>query len=781
MLRDAKYISSIDLRKAFWQVPLDESSKEKTAFSIPGRGLFHFTVMPFGLCNSAQTQQRLVDALFGPKFEPKIFAYLDDIIITSSTFEEHMSLLTEVKNRLKEAQLTINLKKCEFFKTSLKYLGFVVDYNGLRTDPDKVSAMVNYPRPTTSTEVKRFIGLCSWYRRFIDNFSALVSPLNALLKGKKKKQPITWSPEAETSFLNIKNSLVSAPILCSPDFSKPFTIQCDASDTALGGILTQINDGHERVIAYASRSLSRTERNYSVTERELLSLLFCIDKFRAYVEGARFTVITDHYSLLWLNNMKNPTGKLARWAVRLRQYSFDLIHRKGSSNIVPDALSRIPHDDTVPLETPEISIIDISLDNLDNWYTSLREKVSRNPELYPQWKVDNNLLFKYVPSKLPIQSNIKEWKFLVPKSQRAAVISSCHDPPTSSHFGFYKTSSRVQDNYYWPKMRRDILKYVRACKVCQSQKISNTSRMGLMGSEKRVNYPFQIIAVDIMGPFPRSSKGNCYLLVVGDWFTKYTLLHPMRQATAQNIVKFIENQVFLAFGVPQFIVCDNGTQFAGRIFKKLADTYQVQKIWFSARYAAQCNFVERNNQTVGTAIRSYVEEHKDWDQELHKIQHAINTAKHEVTGFTPSFLAFGRHVPLSGKYYGQVTSTADIELLPGDRNTYAEGLKALTQIFAEVRNKIHLAHQRNAAAYNLRKRDFSFEVGDKVWRRNKVLSDAAIKFAAKLAPKYVLCTVRKKVSRLIYSLENADGSLAGEWHIKDLKPYFGSNSDVSVG
>lgn len=183
-----------------------------------------------------------------------------------------------------------------------------------------MSVVVNYPRPTTFTEIKRFIGLCSWYRRFIDNFSTLVSPLNDLLKGKKKKQKISWSPDAEKSFIDIKQALISAPILCSPDFSQPFTVQCDASDSGVGGVLVQNIDGCERVIAYASRSLSRAERNYSVTERELLSLLFCIDKFRPYIEGTQFTVITDHYSLLWLNNIKNPTGKLARWAVKLRQF-----------------------------------------------------------------------------------------------------------------------------------------------------------------------------------------------------------------------------------------------------------------------------------------------------------------------------------------------------------------------------------------------------------------------------------------------------------------------------
>lgn len=195
MLRGAKFISKIDLRKSFWQLPLDESSREKTAFSITGRGLFHFTVVPFGLCNAAQVQQRLVDAIFGPKYEPCIFTYLDDIIILSKTFDEHINLLTEVKNKLQEANLTISMDKCEFFKTTLKFLGFVVGANGLRTDPEKVSAMVNYPCPTNTTEIKRFVGMCSWYRRFIKDFSTLLAPINSLLHGKKRKSALFGLPK----------------------------------------------------------------------------------------------------------------------------------------------------------------------------------------------------------------------------------------------------------------------------------------------------------------------------------------------------------------------------------------------------------------------------------------------------------------------------------------------------------------------------------------------------------------------------------------------------------
>lgn len=773
MLRDSKFISTIDLKSAFWQIPLDDSSKEKTAFAVPGRGLFHFCVLPFGLSNSALVQQRLMDKILGPEMEPKVFVYLDDIIITSSTFEEHINILREVHKRLSNANVTVNLEKCIFFRQSLKYLGFVVDSDGLRTNPEKVEAMVNYPRPRTSTEIKRFIGMCSWYRRFIPHFSTLVSPLNDLLKGKKKRQTITWNDSAEKSFLIIKNALVSAPILTTADFNLPFTIQCDASDTGLGGTLTQCQDGVEKVISFASRSLSRAERNYSVSEREALAVLFCIEKYRPFLEGSKFTVITDHYSLLWLQRMKEPTGRLARWAVKLQQFDFEIVHRKGKCHVVPDALSRIH---------TEVNSLEIDLEKVETFYVQLKNKVLKNPERYPQWKVEGDYLYKHVSSKIPLHTNISEWKILVPKVYRKDIMNLCHNEPTSAHFGFYKTLKRISEEYYWPRMRRDILRYVKFCHTCNEQKISNRAPLGLMGNEKNVRFPWQVISADIMGPLPRSTAGHCYLLVVTDWLTKYVLLHPLRQATAVSVARFMENQVFLVYGVPQFIICDNGTQFAGTIFKKLANDYKVQKIWFNARYHPQVNPTERVNATLGPAIRSYINDnHRVWDKNIHKIAFAIRTAIHEVTGYSPAFLNFGRKLPISGDYYGKVTSTENIQLQPTSRENLATDLGNLKEIFKEVQERISNSYRKNANRYNLRRRDVTFEVGDKVWKRNKALSKAANHFSAKLAPKYTLCTVIRKVGRLVYALKHEDGSYLGEWHVKHLKPYYGSNSDVSVG
>lgn len=774
-LRNAKYISSVDLRHAFWQIPLDKQSREKTAFAVPGRGLFQFKVLPFGLRSGSQAQQRLMDKIFGPKAEPNVFVYLDDLIIISSSFEEHLQILQWVKEMLRDAKLTINLKKCQFFRNSLNYLGFVVDSEGIKTDPKKVSAMVNFPRPRTYTELKRFLGMTGWYRRFIYQFSSVVAPLNELLKGKKKYQKLSWNSAAEEAFSNIKNYLISAPLLSSPDFSVPFSVQCDASQYGAGCVLTQVQNDVEKVIAFASRTFSNLERNYTVLERELLAILFAFEKFRCYVEACphKVTVITDNASIKWLNNLKDPSGRLSRWAVKLHQYNIDIVHRKGRHNIVPDALSRAP--------LPEVCLLEFASEKLDPWYSKMLKEVSKKSEKYKNWSVREKTLYKFIPNVTDINTNIKEWKVVVPVAYREEVLNSCHSDPTSSHLGFYKTYKKICEEYYWPKMRQHVLQFVKSCLICQAQKIPGTLPQGLMGTQKKVSYPWQCISMDLMGPFPRSTQGNTFLLVVSDYFSKYVLLKPIRKATAKSIISFVENEVFLIYGVPQFIVCDNGTQFAGNEFRALAKSYEVQKIYYNAKYHPQINQTERVNRVIGTAIRSYIKanNHKEWDKQIPKIAYALRAATHEVTGHSPTFLNFGRKVPVSGLYYDKFSGPPDLEIASLDITKYSGEIVKLANIYKDVQARMNVAYERNSRHYNLRRREIEFRVGEKVWKRNKVLSDATKQFSAKLAPKYVLCMITKKMSKLVYRLEQMNGSDVGNWHVKDLKKYYGSNSDVS--
>lgn len=294
--------------------------------------------MAFGLCHSGATLCRLVDRVIGCDLEPYVFVYLDDIIIATDDFETHFDILSKLSQRITAAGLTISVSKSRFCMRSLKYLGYIVDENGIKPDPEKVSAIEEYPVPKTVKDVRRLIGLTGWYRRFIPDFASISAPITALIQ--KNCAKIVWTAEAQEALIRIKVALTSAPILANPNYDLPFIIQTDASDAGMGAVLVQGEGKEERVIAYWSQKLSSAQRKYQTTERECLAVILAVEKFRPYIEGAKFTVITDHASLLWLRNLKDPTGRLGRWALRLQPYDFMLKHRKGKFMVVADALSR---------------------------------------------------------------------------------------------------------------------------------------------------------------------------------------------------------------------------------------------------------------------------------------------------------------------------------------------------------------------------------------------------------------------------------------------------------
>lgn len=769
-LRDARFLSSIDLKSSFWQIPLDPSSREKTAFTVPGRGLFHFKVMCFGLTSAPATQQRLMDKLFGPEFSDKVFVYLDDIVIVSSDFNEHISLLSRVLERLSFANLTINLSKCQFFRRELKYLGYVVDERGLRTDPAKVQAIVDFPTPSTRKEVKMFLGTASYYRRFIRNFSSIAAPLNALTSTRKNAPPFLWTEEAEHSFNELKSALVSAPILACPDFSRPFSVHCDASGYGIAGTLTQfLEDGLEHPIAYASRSLNRAERNYSATEREALGVVFSVEHFRPYLEGGpQFKVITDHSSLKWFFNLSNPTGRLARWGCRLSPYDFVIEHRKGKDNVVPDALSR-----AVPILTVDPS------DPLlrDVWFDRLLAKCTKFPKSCPNYSVIDGRLCRYSKNKFGFSSEF-DWKEVVPSFKRSEVLEFCHCSDTSPHFGIFKTFKRVSLRYFWPKMYQDVVNFVKSCEICSAYKHSQEPPKGLMGDPKVCSRPFETISIDLVGPLPRSRSGFTFLLVVVCCFSKYCLLFPLRRAVGKSIAQCLENGVFLTHGVPRTVVADNGTQFTGSELQSLFQKYDIPQIHFTPRYCPQVNTVERYNKTIVVAISILVKnDHRSWDTTLAKVQFALNTAVNETTRFTPFSLVHGREAIPSGKFYGSSCSSP-VDLSCASREDYVSKLGVLRDIFGKVEDAIAKAHWKSAVYYDKGRRACEYNVGDIVWKKTFPQSDASKFFMAKLAPKYEKCRVVCKRSSLVYELESCStGKHLGAWHVQYLK---GDSSDSDL-
>lgn len=759
-LRHANFITSLDLLKAFWQIPLHPASCEKTSFVVPGKGTFMFVRLPFGLRNAPSELQRLVDTLFGPEFEPNLFAYLDDLIIISKTFEEHIALLQKVCSILKNAGLTLNLEKSEFCKSKLKYLGFVIDKEGLRTDPSKIDTVKNFPRPQNAKQVKSFLGLCSYYRRFIDNFSDIAAPLTNLTGGKKNQSNFTWNDVTEKSFVKLKNALITAPVLSCPDFSRPFIIQCDGSNFAIGACLSQQFEDAEHPVAYYSRVLSKPEKNYSTTERELLAILDAVYNFRSYVEGSKFTVVTDHSSLKWLMSLENPSGRLARWATRLSQFDFNIIHRKGSLHTVPDVLSRI--------EAPQINSLSVTPDPGNEWYSELYQKCVSNPQNCPNLMIKDNRLYKHCKADFSLLADY-EWKLVSPKSDREQLISECHSSYSSIHPGIFKTFKKLSLRNFWLGMYNDVKKYVANCDVCLAYKHSTKPPLGYMSHPKNVDRPMQSLSIDLIGPFPKGHDGNFHILSVVDVFTKYCWLFPLRHATAKAIIEILEYNIFLPISVPRTVIMDNGKQFRAKIFGTFLAKYGVPDVFYNTFYTPMNNVVERYNQTVGTALAIMVgKDHRQWSKHVKTIQAAINNTVSLATGFTPFFLMHGFEQTVHGSSHWRISGDVQTNSQHNTVINYAEKLQELIAIYDLVSDTLASAYNQSAARYNTRHRLASYKIGDIVWRRNFAQSKAGNYFSAKLAPRFVQNRIRERISSTVYLLEDLKGKIIGKFHIKDI-------------
>lgn len=496
-LRNANFLSTIDLRNGYWQIPIRADCRKYTAFCVPGRGLFQWKVMPFGLHSAPATFQRALDDVISYDLEDYAIAYLDDIIIYSQTFEEHMRHLRLILNRLFEAGLRINTEKSKFCCQELKYLGHVIGSGGIKTDPEKIRAISDMIAPTGVKGVRRIVAMASWYRNFIPNFSDIVAPLTALTQ---TGRDFSWNEEHQYALNQLKEKMTSAPILSCPNFEIPFVLQTDASDIGVGAVLFQRESEIEKVISYSSRKLTPREQKYSTTEKECLAIVWAIQKNQHYLEGYEFTVVTDHLSLKWLLKLENPKGRLARWIMALQQYKFSVEYRKGSMNVVPDTLSREPIETT--LEGHIVNSIqahsDPEITNHEkySWYSKKLEEVKKCPEKNPDFTIVNGSLLKHVPDKNLTDDN---WLVCVPNEMRERVLKENHSSTTSGHFGIRRTSLRICSKYFWPGMCRDIRRFVARCKVCLEFKVPQKKPAGYMYTV-HPSKPWEVVCIDFVGP-----------------------------------------------------------------------------------------------------------------------------------------------------------------------------------------------------------------------------------------------------------------------------------------
>jgi hypothetical protein len=373
-LGGSKWFSTMDMASGYWQIGMDEKDIEKTAF-ITHEGLYEWKVMPFGLTNAPATFQRTMQLVLGELFYTIAPVYIDDIIVHSETFEDHIRDLEEVFEKIRIANLKFGPEKCKFCFQEIKFLGHIIGKDGIKTDPAKIEKVKNYPRPVNITQLRGFLGLTKYYRKYIKDFAKIAKPLNDLTKGFKSKPLETregiktkrkksekeknrendefmnnWGEKQEAAFELLKEKLITAPILIYPNFEREFILYTDASNIALGAILHQKgDDGKEHVIAYENKTLNEAEQNYSTTELECLAVVWAIEKFDYYLEGNKFKVITDHIALKWLFNKAIPKGRIGRWIARLQPYicNMEVIHKSGKRHMNADALSRISFEQEI--------------------------------------------------------------------------------------------------------------------------------------------------------------------------------------------------------------------------------------------------------------------------------------------------------------------------------------------------------------------------------------------------------------------------------------------------
>ena len=690
------YFSVLDMKSGYHQVEVDEEHKQRTAFTVGPLGFFEYNRLPFGLANAPATYQRLMEDCLGDLNLRICYIYLDDLIIFSRTFEEHISRLQQVFQCIRDNNLKLSPKKCAFFMDKVKYVGHIVSKNGIEPDPDKIEKVLNWPRPTKPDEVRQFIGFVGYYRRFIKNFTRIAKPLNELMppttqksrKNSKTPPNWKWGEQQEKAFQQLKAHLSSPPILGYPDYNKPFELHTDACLSGLGAVLYQEQEGHKRVIAYASRGLNKSEKNYPVHKLEFLALKWSIcDKFKDYLHGHRFRVYTDNNPLTYVLSTAHLDATSQRWIASLASFSFDIQYRPGRLNRDADALSRLPAitssdgtcnisresiqsicnaidvtpyadclamtsdavtDDVIPQTNHDIDILTSQSKDpvLQFWFPYVRSKTRPTKDDLPSdpahmtiWRnfdklqIINEIMYRetYIDGK-------QKYQVMLPASCVPTILTSLHDD--MGHPGRDKSISLVQDRFFWHKMTVDIEDWIQKCRRCILRKSPTNNRAPLINIT--TFQPLELVCLDFL-KLETSKGGYEHVLVITDHFTRYAQAIPTRNETAKTTADALFNNFILHYGIPKKIHTDQGANFESNLIKELCDITGMTKSRTTPYHPMGNGLCERFNRTLIKMLGTLQPDQKrDWKQHIGPIVHAYNCMKQSSTGHSPFFLMYGR-------------------------------------------------------------------------------------------------------------------------------------------
>ena len=756
--------SVLDMKSGYHQIPIAEEHKERTAFTVGPLGFFEYNRMAMGLVNAPATYQRLMEECLGDLHHRICLIYLDDIIIFAKSFQEHQERLRQVLQRLRDCGIKLSPGKCALCMKRVKYVGHIVSETGIEPDEEKTRKVQEWPQPKTSEEVRKFLGFAGYYRKFIQNFSRIARPLTDLIpttsrtKNKKKKNvpEWRWGKEQEDAFQTLKSCLVSPPVLAYPDFDLPFEVHTDASFHGLGAVLYQTQGGLQRVIAYASRGLNKSERNYPAHKLEFLALKWAVtEKFYDYLYGKDFTVVTDNNPLTYVLSSAKLDATGHRWVAALAALNFDIRYRPGRNNADGDSMSRLPEllqqehipaetiktlcsiqptgpyieslsmepDVTQPLEyCQQIRPIDVRrMQHTDpilrDWiYFVDKQRMPKSDELPPipestafrknfnKFRIIDGTLYREVTS-----DNGLIQQLVVPPSLVHEVLRQSHN--TMGHPGRDKTTSFIRDRFFWPGMTNDIEQWIQRCKRCLLRKTPTNIRAPLTNIV--TTQPLELVCMDYL-QLEKSKGGYQYILVVTDHFTRYAIAIPTRNQTAKTTAEAFFNNFVVHYGLPKRIHSDQGASFESKIIRELCIITGMDKSRTTPYHPMGNGLTERFNRTLlGMLGTLSTEQKQNWKMYIAPLVHAYNSMRQDTTGQSPFYLMFGRQPRLPVDLaFGTAT----------DNNTKH---KSMTQYISHMKDRLRKSYEiaqkatqksqeRQKDNYDVKIRGGKVEVGDRV-------------------------------------------------------------------
>ena len=650
----AKFFTKLDIRQGFHRIRLTKNAEDLTTFRTR-YGSFKYKVMPFGLTNGPATFQRFMNDILRECMDEYAIAFVDDILIYSQTLEEHQRHVREVLSRLRKAGLQVALSKCEFSVQQTKSLGFIVTTEGISVDPEKIKVILEWKAPSTVKGVQSFLGFCNFYRRFIDKYSLISKPLHQLTR---RDTPYEWSAACETAFQQLKQRLVSAPILRHYDPSLPTRVETDASDGVLGAVLTQYHGKCWHPVAFFSKTMQAAERNYEIRDKELLAIIRALQEWRSELEGLsrkdRFEILTDHQSLEYFMTARQMNQRQVRWSEFLSQFHFVIKYRPGKKNIIADVLSRkdtpcvdegryltmlpsdcledgvypqiAPVDTLAPDEIVErVKFLNRTSSELDSFRQMAREGSSS------RWTLQDDLLLFDGRLEVPDEDDL-----------RARLLDEIHRQPLTAHPGIEKLKKLVSARYHWPGWATDVKRYVDNCLVCKRTKAWKDRTPGLLHLSEIPNRPWEHITMDFRS-FPKHKNGFDAVFVVVDRLTKRPISIPCHKDTdAKKMARLFMNHVIRITGVPSSIVSDRGGQFISEFWTEFCRILGIKRKLSTAYHPQTGGQSEIANQYMAQRLRLYIEHNQDdWSDYLPMVDFAASILPQSTTKISPCFAERG--------------------------------------------------------------------------------------------------------------------------------------------